>query len=150
MAALVKGSKIGWPSVASRVAAVSWISWQSASSCAGVWGRAPVLPVSRQARPDCVAWPIENHSKNSACACVMLLVSDTTTSARFQKSLHLAVTWLCCTSRLPTLPDWPMYTRGMPDSDSSPIKNTRRLARPRVSSKIRPVDCAAPLSEQCA
>jgi hypothetical protein len=41
VAALLKGSKIGWPSVASRVAAVSWISWQSASSGALVWGRAP-------------------------------------------------------------------------------------------------------------
>ena len=38
-----------------------------------------------------VASEIANHSKNRACVCVMLLVSEITTNARFQKSLL----WLC-------------------------------------------------------
>lgn len=35
--AFVSGSKIGWPSVATRVAMVSKIYWQSVSSGAALW-----------------------------------------------------------------------------------------------------------------
>jgi hypothetical protein len=82
-----------WPhgSAAQKSADPAWpAGWRRSL---GSRGSRPLAALAcGAARPRCRSPGSSARPKNIACVCVMLLVSDTTTSARFQESLQIKTT----------------------------------------------------------